>query len=930
MAFLKSIFGSAAVCAAAMAGTPRFDAEILPLLKSKCAACHGAKSPQGKLRLDTHEGVLAGGATGPAITVGNSARSLLIDKIVTRQMPPGKQKLSDAEVDLLRVWIDQGAPKDPVSGAVKVASELTEHDVMPIFQIRCVACHGKREQRGGLDLRTLASRLKGGTSGPALVPGKPEESLIIQKIESGAMPPPKLQLEYAVRNPTAAEVAKLKQWIADGAPAGEPRPKADVTENDPVVKDRDRTFWSFLPPKRPAVPTVKNQKQVRNPIDAFLLAKLESKNLRYSEEASKEKLLRRAYLDLTGMPPTPAETAEYLNDARPDAYERLIDRLLGSTHYGERWGRYWLDLAGYADSEGFGQHDGVRQFGWRYRDYVIRAFNADKPYSEFLTEQLAGDELVDYRNLKVADQTTIDRLAATGFLRQTPDQTDAPERGFLPERMNIIADEVEVLGSAVMGLTINCARCHNHKYDPIPQRDYYRFGAILGTSFDPYDWLPPRKRVLKLGLATEWKDYETANAPHQAEIERLKRRLEEIAKPYRDAHPEAKGKDVEALVNGTPELRMKAEAPLKQLGELKGKLKPEPAVRVLTDTGGDPSGSYILRRGDAIQLAESVEPGVPSVLKVGLTPYRIEKPPIGIDTSGRRLALARWLTQSNHPLTARVMVNHVWLRHFGRGIVPTPSNFGRSGMPPTHPELLDWLATEFVESGWSIKQLHRLMMTSTAYRQSSRVTEAVTAADPENALLSRMPLRRLDAEALYDSILRATGRLDPRPYGEPEATEVKADKEVVAKGGKSGFRRSVYVLHRRQAVMTLFDSFDFPAMTPNCIERRQSTVATQALQLMNGTLPWEHAKYMAGRIIDEAGEDRRRQVELLYARALSRKPASAELEANLGALGEFEKLWPERLKKDNPEAPVAYTAKWMALTNLCHTILNSAEFSYVD
>jgi len=295
-----------------------------------------------------------------------------------------------------------------------------------------------------------------------------------------------------------------------------------------------------------------------------------------------------------------------------------------------------------------------------------------------------------------------------------------------------------------------------------------------------------------------------------------------------------------------------------------------------------------------------------------------------------RLALANWLTQPNHPLTARVMVNQMWLRHFGRGIVPSVSNFGHSGVPPTHPELLDWLATEFVARGWSMKAMHRLMLTSQAYRQTSRVDEALIAADPDNALLSRMPLQRMDAETLYDSLMAVAGRLDSTLFGPPSDVEVRPDKEVVVKATSAGFRRSIYVLHRRQTPVSLLDAFDEPAMTPNCTERRRSNVATQALHMMNGSMTWDLARYMAGRVIDEAGADGTKQIEAIYLRAFSRRPSPAEIDEGLSAIAQFRKEWPARLARDNQEAPREAGAAWLAVANYCHALLNSAEFSFID
>jgi hypothetical protein len=626
-----------------------------------------------------------------------------------------------------------------------------------------------------------------------------------------------------------------------------------------------------------------------------------------------------------------------------------------------------LDLAGYSDTEGFGEEAPFRPYAWRYRDYVIRAFNSDKPYDQFLAEQIAGDELSDYKKGEVTQQT-LDRLAATGFLRTAADPTWEPEFAFLPERINVIADEIQILTSAVMGLTVGCARCHDHKYDPISQRDYYRLSAVLQTAYDPYDWAAPRERKIDIALESERKEIEAFNAPIKKEIERLKQSLEAQAKPFHEklledrlvALPEAVRQDLlhvaetpqdrrsavqkylaekfkEILEITSDELIKKydvfkgiAEPIRKEIDEMEKKLRPEPHVRVLSDMGGEPSTNYLLRRGEALNPGPPVEPGVPEVLTTGLEPYQVAPPWPGANSSGRRLALARWLTQPNHPLTSRVLVNQMWMRHFGRGIVPTPSSFGHSGTPPSHPDLLDWLATELVRSGWSMKHMHRLMMTSTAYRQSSQKNAEILAIDPENALLSRMTMRRLDAEQIYDSILKVTGRLDARRFGPPEEVEVKPNKEVVAKGSEAGFRRGIYILQRPTTPVTLLEVYDLPRMTPNCIERSQSNVATQALQMMNSGQMWELARYMAGRVIDEVGENPQKQVEQVYLRALSRPPAEFEMRESLGTVAELTRHWPPRLERDRVETPKQATANWLALAGLCHTILNSADFMFID
>ncbi|MDA1313814.1 MAG: DUF1553 domain-containing protein [Acidobacteria bacterium] len=940
-----------------------FETAVLPLLKSKCAACHGASTPQAGLNLESLETVLSGGKSGPAVFPGSPETSLLLQKVVSGAMPPVGEKLTDAEIQLVRGWIHQGARGEHDAGPL-----VTDKDVLPILQMRCITCHGKSRREADLDLRTIASRLKGGRSGPALAPGNPQASLMLQRVVSGEMPPPKMQFENNVKAPTDAEVEVLRQWIAGGAKAAPDELGAASGGEHSVVTDEDRQFWSFQPPVRPAVPEVKQAALVRQPIDTFLLRKLEEKQLAFSAEAEPLDLLRRAYIDLIGMPPTSEEIEAYLRDKRADTYERMIDRLLESPHYGERWAQHWLDLAGYADSEGIIDADLVRPHSWRYRDALIRALNQDQPYDRFLTEQIAGDELVDHADLREVTQETVDTLAATGFLRMTPDGTYSPANGSVAERMDVIADEIQVLSSAVMGLTVGCARCHDHKYDPIPQRDYYRLSAILQTALDPYDWAPPTKRLLDVGVKEELREAKEWNEPIEAEIKRLERLIEGKAAPTRRELlkerlaelPESLADDLrqledtpaegrtdvqkylakkfadtldvplENIAKRSPEFEAFRNETRKTIDEAKQKLKTEPRIRALYDMGGEPSAVYLLGRGEAQSLIERVTPAVPSVLRVGLEPFRVERPWKHDGTSGNRLALARWLTQPNHPLTARVMVNRIWAHHFGRGLVATPSNFGRTGLAPSHPELLDWLATEFVRQGWSIKAMHRMMLTSAAYRQTSAVSDEATAADPENILLSRMSLRRMDSEALYDSILRVTGRLNDKPFGSPDNVAIKETGEIVAEGTKAGWRRAVYILRRRKTPPTILDVFDLPQLNPNCTERAESTVAPQALQMLNGETTRGHARYLAGRLIDEFPDDRARQIEQLYLRALTRRATENEIAAGLSSLDDLTAEWRGHIEDRNDTAPRELAARWSALSSLAHAVLSSAEFLYVD
>lgn len=950
------------LCAPGGAEAASFESSVLPILEHRCIACHG-DSPQGGLRLSTAAEILEGGQSGAAIVPGYPDRSLMLAKIVSGQMPMGGGKLPESEILAIRAWIDEAGR----SGELASATRTTETDVLPVLQMRCGRCHGKRAQEGGLDLRTMASRLKGGKSGPALVPGKPEESLLLQRIVDGEMPPPDLLFENNVKTPTDTEVALLRKWIAEGAlPGGDHEPV-----DEPALTEDELSHWAFQRPTRPEVPEVANPGQVRNPIDAFLLRKLEARDLQLSQEADSLALLRRASLDLTGMPPTPEEIRAYQADTEPGAYERLLDRLLESEEYGERWAQVWLDLAGYADSEGVIDEDRLRLHAWRYRDYVIRALNSDKPYDRFLTEQIAGDELIDYGNLESVTQDDVDTLAATGFLRMTPDGTYGSATGSLAERFNVVADEMEVLSSAVMGVTVGCARCHDHKYDPLSQKEYYSLSAVFQTALDPYDWRDPTERFLDVGLASEHEAAKQANAPVADQIETLKREFDALVTPYFERELERRlaevpedlreplreiagtprkertraqntlAKEHEELLKipnadgewhqiaeAFPELKDTAGAINTRIKELKAELIPEPRIRAVYDMGGEPSRTYLLQRGDAQAIGQPVGPGVPRMLAARIAKYEPNPPREG--TSGNRLALARWLTQPDHPLTARVMVNRIWLNHFGRGIVSTPSNFGLTGAAPTHPELLDWLATEFVRKGWSIKAMHRMIMTSAAYRQSSVVDPAAAERDPDNTLLSRMPLRRMDAEVLHDSILRVTGRLDPRRFGRPVKVTKKGSGEIVPDATDAGWRRAVYVLRKRRMPVTLLEVFDAPKPAPNCTERRESNVAPQALQMMNGDAALEHARFLAGRLIDEHPGAPEGQIGAAYERILARPATNEEITLAKGDLSTLREHWLTHLEATGFVGPRQEAARWMSLGSLAHALLNSAEFLYID
>lgn len=958
------------------AGAPSaltFESAVHPILQAKCVACHGPATKMGGLDLSTFAGLMHASESGPVVVAEKPDESRLYKMIRDGSMPKGGKPLPPEEIAIIREWIEAGAPSATPS-VMAAAEPLTEHDILPILFLRCTGCHGLLRRDSGLDLHTRAAMLKGGKSGPALIPGKPEQSIIVGKLRSGEMPPKEGINELSIKRITPAETEKVIRWIAQGAPAGKPADAQGIGP-DPLVSDNDRQFWAFQRPKRFPVPEVKHGDRVRNPVDAFVLNKLEAKGLSLSPEADKLTLIRRAAFDLTGLPPTPDDVRAFLADHDPNAYEKLIERLLTSPRYGERWGRYWLDLAGYADSEG-GKlaADITRPHAWRYRDYVIRAFNADKPYDRFLLEQIAGDELMDYEHAHTVTQEVTDNLVATGFLRMGPDSTNDAATNAVEDRLDVIGDEIDILGSGVMGLTIRCARCHSHKYDPIPQRDYYRLVDVFKGAYDYYNWLMPQQDdVIKTANPTRYLPYVTPGATpvqllkereerevHNSEIERqigiVKTALEKKAEPLKkkildqrlaklaaglredlrktiDTPPEQRTEvqkylaekfaellkvGPEDLNKADPDYRRAAERNQQQVKLLELQKRLEPRIRALWDRG-EPTPTYILRRGEPTNAGPLVSPGVPAVLMDGKARFEVRPPWPGANSTGRRLAFAKWLIQPDNPLTARVMANRIWAHHFGFGIVRTLGNFGHTGTPPTNSELLDWLATEFIHQGWSMKAMHRLIMTSSTYRQSSTVTPALEKLDPDNLLISRMPLRRMEAEPLYDALLSVSGRFDETRFGPPQPVQVREDGLVTPIQTDKGWRRGIYVAQRRTEIPTLLDSFDLPPMSPNCLERNNSTVAIQALHLMNNAMVETLAGFFADRLRKEAGGDPQKQIEQAYWLVLSRPPTQEQARISLEAYN--------RIRRAEAKSP---DPGQTALASVCHGLLNSASFLYID
>ena len=1194
-----------------------FESHVLPIFSAHCADCHGAESRSGGLHLLTRDDLVRGGQSGSAIRAGNASSSLLMRQLERDKMPPDGPSLSPQQLNTIRRWIDSGGRRDRenlTAARQQIAAlSISEQEVfVNVFFTNCLDCHGKWRQEGGLDLRTRASLFKGGKSGPGIVPGNPAASLVYQRILADEMPPPKNLFgdQQYVSRVRLQDREALRQWIAAGALPPHPIPR----RKDPVLSKERLSHWAFQPPQHPHVPKVKHAKQVRTPIDAFLLTQLEARGTHFSPPAAPLVLLRRAALMLTGLPPTLEDTTALLAQPADHSYEALLDRLLTSPHYGEHQALWWLDGAGYADTHGQINRDELRPFMWRYRDYVVRAFNADKPYDQFLTEQLAGDELFPWKTDEPLTTQQIDSLVATGFLRTASDATDEGSFNKIINRFGVINEQLEIVTSSVMGLTLECARCHSHKFDPIPQEDYYRFAAIFRPALDPYDWripnvvlYPPKypvpakySRDLFQPSDRPTPVIERYNAQFETPIGALRRdiadrqeqlkdktllhrmaNLPRLIAHYRFEQPgpdvlnqvthQFEGKQTARLSADAPripgvsnhssldlaegglavisqqpflfhrgaasgdatlEFYIKTVSPTDQYGsvfwtaspDIDGDGKPDPAagagqsgdqnrfnvdlrtavktaslsgdfrevdgagphkiiespralpkatwvhvaivrrklagdtyrfdwyfdgqldaaqssttsapfpdsvawtiggrpgfpvgilideirfwdgaiwaselyrrgaarlvpttpqvaerllhalqqpegerspadqqqlrelrdqidkfdadksiaplraqikalegqkiqdlrIHGLADTGGDPTPVYVFKRGEIQQPGKKVEAGPPVAITLGLDPFRVATPATG-NTSGRRLALARWLTQPNHPLTARVIVNRVWQQHFGRGLVGTPGNFGRIGEAPSHPQLLDWLATEFVQNGWSIRQLHKQIMMSTAWRQTTHVSEPPDV-DPDNRLLSRFPFRRLTAEAIRDSILSISGQLDPTLLGPPVERSVQPNGEVRHPPGPHGHRRSLYLVRRRKTPNTMLTLFDAPAMVPNCLGRTDSTVPTQALQLFNSEFVRTAAVRFAERL-RATGNDRGNHIENAYQLAFGRNPTPAERDRDETALTDLTNQWEKELKRDQGAEKHADLARQRALENYCHILLNAPELIYVD
>jgi mono/diheme cytochrome c family protein len=953
----------------------------------------------------------------------------------------------------------------PLFGGAALAADVSadvepiityEQQVRPIFKAHCFQCHGEAGNReGGLDLRLARLTVKGGDSGAAVVPGMPDQSLLIERVRAGEMPPKDKKL-------STGDIEIIARWIAGGARTAELEPA--TVGDDPLFTEAERRHWAFQPIRGPTPPTVAAHDQVRTSIDAFLLARLEAAGQTFSPDADRPTLLRRAWFDLVGLPPPPGEIKTFIADASPDAWARAIDRLLASPRYGERWGRHWLDVAGYADSEGYSDDDAVREWAFRYRDYVIRSFNADKPFDQFIQEQLAGDEMIapPYANLS---PEAIEKLTATGFLRMAPDGTGSPGVDANVARNQVVADTLQIVCTSLLGLTVHCAQCHDHRYDPIPQADYYRLRAVFEPALDWKNWRPPAGRRVSLRTDAERQvaagiEAEAAAIDGQRQVkaqEYIDRTLEEellltpaekrealrtaYKTPDKDRTAEhrallneypsvanisvgslylydgrrdekarrldaerrqkeqqyvaaAQAREVEklpeaerpavqaaliakvetrtaeqtallakyssvvvnagnikqfdaaadaelaALAKSAAELRAtKAAEDLKRYSdraaEVRARIAKEQFVRALTEPAPPPPATFVFYRGDIQQPKQQVLPG-DLVILAGVTSTDLPEKDPALATSGRRLAFARHLTDGRHPLVARVLVNRVWLGHFGRGLVATPADFGALGERPTHPELLDWLASEFMDRGWSLKALHRLIMTSAVYRQASQPASA----DPDNKLYARMSVRRMEAEVVRDAVLAISGELSDTMFGPPvsvmedDVGQIVIGREnldgerkpgqAVSLGGEE-YRRGLYVQVRRSRPLGLLETFDAPVMSPNCESRNFSTVASQSLVFMNSAFIIDAADHFARRLEREAGSGARDRIARGWLLAFGRTPTeseTAEAEAFLGRQT-------AALRAGSPAVEAA-SLDHQALASFCQALFSANGFLYID
>ena len=810
--------------------------------------------------------------------------------------------------------------------------QFFESEVRPLLHKSCVVCHNEAAKTSGLTFSNRKAVLKGGNRGPAAIPGDRKNSLLVKAVRYASelkMPPTgKLQQE---------EIAVLERWVDLGLPW--PAEPAKVSE-----ASRSR-HWSFQPVERPEQPAVQDASWARSPIDNFVLARLESKGIEPSPEASKRTLIRRVTLDLLGLSPSPSEVEEFLADTRPDAYERLVDRLLKSPHYGERWGRHWLDVARYADSDGY-NIDAPREM-WMYRDWVIVALNDDMPFDQFVIEQIAGDMLPD---------PTKQQLVATGFHRNTLLNLEGGI-DFEQYRVEAVVDRVSTTGAAFLGLTLGCARCHDHKYDPITQHEFYQIFAFFNNTDElsgEFKDEEGRARAYEPTLEFGTPDEYAGRDAIRKQIEILEKELDDYKKVLMEGRadweknlsqeqraelkpreqtlleipPEERNDDQKEVLDeaflGTHAAYVERKKGIQALTDIEPKIKHTLIMRELPK----PRQAYVHLGGDFLQKGVDVEPATPAVL-----------PPLPDKPSYTRLDFARWLVDPANPLTPRVTMNRLWQRYFGKGIVSTENDFGTQGSPPTHPRLLDWLASEFVARDWSLKAMHRLIVTSAVYRQTSKSRPELEDVDSDNQLLARQNRLSLEAEIVRDAALSASGLLSgkiggpsvfpPQPAGAGRVTQV--DRKWTADTDENRYRRGMYTYFWRSAPHPGLTVFDAPDSMRSCTRRNRSNTPLQALTLLNDEAHYEFAQGFAQRVLSEAPADNRERIDYAFRLALARPPKPAEVERLSDFLArqlddfrtkphEAETLVPKDRRQD---ADVPLLAAWSATSRV---LLNLDEF----
>ena len=797
------------------------------------------------------------------------------------------------------------------SCALAQRAPLFKDEILPVLEKSCVSCHSPERKMGGLDLSTFAGLMAGGASGPVVAPGKPERSLLWMQIDSGRMP--------MGGKMTSANKQLIRAYLEHGRFPQDQLDQAAQAREAAKITPEARRWWSFVPPVASPVPAVKQMGLVRTPIDAFVEAKLEAKGWTMQPEAERVTLMRRLYFDLTGLAPTPAEAQAFLSDRSSGAYEKLVDRLLASDRYGEHWARHWLDIAGYSDTRG-DAGDGEREVSYKYRDYVIRSFQANKPIDRFLLEQFAGDQLVNYKPGTAPTPEQIEALTATGFLRTIADITDNQTIYEVDKYFDALQKTVETSLSSVMGLSVGCARCHDHKFDPLLQRDYYKLTAVFQAVWDPENWLAanlgfgpwPSRMVLDMPQ----KEREAWIADVTSNDAKAIRRLEDLLdasyqrfraelRMGREIAP-ARRLELRKLIEDDPDLEIDRNAPKdvmsdeemdKRFPELKqwkdelfekkaARRKKQSAIEpnfieAAWDVSKTPSPTYVLTRGNYLAPGMKVEPGLPAVLDNPAKPFAFPDPKEHPEWNhtGRRLTLAKWLVSRENPLTARVFVNRVWQFHFGEGIVRSVDDFGVQGDKPSHPELLDTLAVQFQEHHWDLKWLTKQIVMSQVYRQGSAEIAEPLKMDPSNHLLWRKAPLRLEAETIRDSMLLVSGLLDSKMYGRQEPLNRGVDGQWMEDDEKgNGRRRSIYLKQSRTRPVAFLHAFDSPTMnTDHETQRFRSALPTQSLALLNSPFIEKVSKAFSSQLLEQSGGAIDLAVERAFVAAYSRPAKPGEM-----------------------------------------------------